>query len=345
MLEFINKPILYISNTAYLKMQEYIKQSDKEIGWLGGCTRQDNDYYLYDVYLFNQEVNHTTCEITEEGLNNFAMELMKQKNGIEIWNSLSFWGHSHVNMGTSPSAQDDSQLQFFLKNMSEGFFIRYIGNKKNEINIKIVDLDKNVIITGIDTKIVMKQEEIDKINTLESQIKELEKQISQIKSCPDVLKLNIKNEIKEKVKEIKYKYPVYKYGNTQASAQVQKDKEYLDKAYGRGLYGYNYNNWCTDYDDYWDEYEEYTILNNKQDHSYNDYKNANEIFDELTQEEIFEIEILIDAGKDYKDLLSNELLNKLKGSEDIFEELVEDYIWGSSSVTKKYKKYCKEVAL
>ena len=61
MLKFINKPTLFISNDAYLKMQEYIAQSKKEIGWLGTCSRQDDDYIINNVYLFDQEVHETTC--------------------------------------------------------------------------------------------------------------------------------------------------------------------------------------------------------------------------------------------------------------------------------------------
>ena len=30
MLHFIDEPILYVNNLAYLKMQEYVKQSDKK---------------------------------------------------------------------------------------------------------------------------------------------------------------------------------------------------------------------------------------------------------------------------------------------------------------------------
>ena len=49
MLKFINKPTLFISNDAYLKMQEYIAQSKKEIGWLGTCSRQNDDYIINNV--------------------------------------------------------------------------------------------------------------------------------------------------------------------------------------------------------------------------------------------------------------------------------------------------------
>ena len=183
MLKFINKPTLFINNDAYLKMQEYIAQSKKEIGWLGTCSRQDNDYIINNVYLFDQEVHETTCEITEEGLNKFALELMEKPNGMDIWNNICLWGHSHVNMGVLPSSQDNKQLDFFLKNMKEGFFIRYIGNKTGEIGLEIVDIDKNIILdeTEINIKRVMTEEDVKQIVSLEEEIKELNEKIFNIK--------------------------------------------------------------------------------------------------------------------------------------------------------------------
>ena len=63
-------PKVYINNNAMNKMQEYIRQCDNEIGWLGCAEKIDGAYHITDVFLFEQEVHSTTTEITTEGLNN-----------------------------------------------------------------------------------------------------------------------------------------------------------------------------------------------------------------------------------------------------------------------------------
>ena len=312
MLKFINKPTLFISNDAYLKMQEYIAQSKKEIGWLGTCSRKDNDYIINNVYLFEQEVHETTCEITEEGLNKFALELMEKPNGMDIWNNICLWGHSHVNMGVLPSSQDNKQLDFFLKNMKEGFFIRYIGNKRGEIGLKIVDIDKNIILDEkeINIKRIMTEEDVKQIMALEEEIKELNEKIFNIKKCNEVFANSIKTEIAEKVKEKKHTFTT---GNT-VYKTYQNDKEWQQYMY--------------------ETYEEYDVIV------------AKEIFDSLSEEEIFELAIAIDINQDIEELLEKEDRKKLDETEfGVFEleDMIIAYIKDNKDVRERYNNYLMEV--
>lgn len=329
MLKFIIKPTLFISNDAYLKMQEYIAQSDKEIGWLGTCSRQDEDYIINNVYLFDQEVHETTCEITEEGLNKFALELMEKPNGMDIWNNICLWGHSHVNMGVLPSSQDNKQLDFFLKNMKEGFFIRYIGNKRNEIGLKIIDIDKNIILdeTEINIKRIMTEEDVNQIMALEEEIKELNEKIFNIKKCPEIFVNNIKTEIAEKVKEKKYTFAT---GNT-VYKTYQKDKEWQNNIYK----------------DYSDEYEYYNPYYEKEDASEEySFQVAKEVFDSLSEEGIFELAIAIDINQDIEELLEKEDRKKLNETEfGVFEleDMIIAYIKDNKDVRDRYSKYLMEV--
>ena len=316
MLKFINKPTLFISNDAYLKMQEYIAQSKKEIGWLGTCSRQDDDYIINNVYLFDQEVHETTCEITEEGLNKFALELMEKPNGMDIWNNICLWGHSHVNMGVLPSSQDNKQLDFFLKNMKEGFFIRYIGNKKGEIGLQIVDIDKNIILDEkeISIKRIMTEEDVKQIMALEEEIKELNEKISNIKKCNEVFANNIKTEIAEKVKEKKYTFATGNTIENKVYKTYQEDKEWQKYMY--------------------ETYEEV------------DFIVAKEIFDSLSEERIFELAIAIDINQDIEELLEKEDKKKLDETEfGVFEleDMIIDYIKNNKDVRDRYSKYLMEV--
>ena len=316
MLKFINKPTLFINNDAYLKMQEYIAQSKKEIGWLGTCSRQDNDYIINNVYLFDQEVHETTCEITEEGLNKFALELMEKPNGMDIWNNICLWGHSHVNMGVLPSSQDNKQLDFFLKNMKEGFFIRYIGNKKGDIGLEIVDIDKNIILDEkeISIKRVMTEEDVKQIVSLEEEIKELNEKIFNIKKCPEVFANSIKTEIAEKVKEKKYTFTTGNTTENKVYKTYQEDKEWQKYMY--------------------ETYEEYDVIV------------AKEIFDSLSEEEIFNLAIAIDINQDIEELLEKEDRKKLDETEfGVFEleDMIIDYIKNNKDVRDRYSKYLMEV--
>src|SRR5690606_11009605 len=100
------------------KMFIYVDECNDEIGWLGTAKimegNEHNIVFIDDVFLFDQEVHATTTEITPEGLTEFANELIEMGDkGIEIWNNIKVWGHSHVNLGVSPSGQDDKQMKTF----------------------------------------------------------------------------------------------------------------------------------------------------------------------------------------------------------------------------------------
>lgn len=133
------EPIIYIAPIALDKMALYVQGCDKEIGWLGKVEKQDNFYIIHDVYLFKQEVHATTCEISPEGLSEFIMETLNSNpdTGMDIVNNLRLWGHSHVNMGVSPSGQDNTQVNSFRD--TNPWFVRVIANKSGEMEFCIYD--------------------------------------------------------------------------------------------------------------------------------------------------------------------------------------------------------------
>lgn len=92
-------PTVFINRTALNKMFIYTDEVADEVGWLGTVQKVDNGYHIIDVFLFDQQVHGATTEISPEGLAAFAEELLQLPEGVEIWNSMRLWGHSHVNMG------------------------------------------------------------------------------------------------------------------------------------------------------------------------------------------------------------------------------------------------------
>jgi hypothetical protein len=139
-------PRVLVSREAYEDMYCLVDFVDKEVGWLGSVERLGNDFLVKEVFLFDQETHATTCEITPDGMAEFAMALMSSRpDGMEVANSIRFWGHSHVNMGTSPSGQDESQLRELAASCGD-FFVRGIMNKNGRMEWTIVLASIGVVI-------------------------------------------------------------------------------------------------------------------------------------------------------------------------------------------------------
>lgn len=129
-------PRVLVSRLAYNKMWHYVDLATKEVSWLGIVVEQGNNFLVEDVFLLKQEVSHTETEITTDGLAELGQEILAKPNGMEIWNNVRFWGHSHVNMGTSPSATDEGQMEVFQET-GHPFFIRGILNKQGQMEFTI----------------------------------------------------------------------------------------------------------------------------------------------------------------------------------------------------------------
>lgn len=157
-------PFVYISPLAITKMAKIVDHCKDEVGWLGSATKlSDAIFFIDDVFMFEQEVNATTCEITPEGLAKFGTEILSMENGSNIYNSIRVWGHSHVNMGVTPSGQDDDQVKEFAG--ENDWFIRIIANKKGKIKIDVFDYERNLAYISVDWEVFLGDftEELDKL--------------------------------------------------------------------------------------------------------------------------------------------------------------------------------------
>lgn len=274
------EPMIWVAPIALDKMALYVQGCNKEIGWLGKVQREDMAFIIHDVYLFKQQVHATTCEISPEGLSDFAMEVLTTdpENGMDIVNNLRLWGHSHVNMGVSPSGQDNTQVEGFKEN--NPFFVRVIANKSGEMEFAIYDFENAITYKNVKWREYRYNEH------------ELQEQI--------------KAEIALKVSEITYTVPkaTYEYGSTynyktktwsanpapkveQTSlprVSVEVVPEYREEEYERltYLYGDEYSNQV----DILKEYEEMDI---------------EEIF---TNKQLKKISICVNGGE-VEDLITN----------------------------------------
>lgn len=229
-------PDVMINPIALAKMQLFVNTCDKEVGWLGTVIKNKNSYVIQDVYLFEQEVASTTTEITPEGLSKFAEHILTLENGVEIWNNIRLWGHSHVNMSVSPSGQDDDQMNSF-SNIGNNWFIRIIANKNGDFKVDVYDYEHGIEFIDVPWERLISVEE----EELLTQINDLYEQVNVIKSAYiDSYKELIEAEIKEKVKN-KFYTTGYTYQNKFNHLDYSNGYDIYDDYYDNSYYGIQSN--------------------------------------------------------------------------------------------------------
>lgn len=224
-------PMVCFTEQVLAKFKGYVDNCSLEIGWLA-LVRIDAQgrYIIYDTLLPHQNVSAVTTDLMESGLQEVGEEILKTRP--DEFNNVRCWCHSHVNMQVCPSGTDDSTFEQFYENCE--YFIRVICNKKGDMRVDFVDLEKEIRYDNINWYILLSKEtealnnsiakyqkEIDEIvEKNKKTIEELNKKIDEYRdNLFKELEVNIKEEIKEKVKEEKYTYKKYEtaqYGNCYA---------------------------------------------------------------------------------------------------------------------------------
>ncbi|MDO5546894.1 MAG: hypothetical protein Q4F79_00195 [Eubacteriales bacterium] len=153
------KATLYFTELAYLKMLTLVREFDKEVAWHGiakRCEDEEDAYIISDILVYPQEVTGATVNTDQE---KYQMWLMN--NDDEVFNNIRMQGHSHVNMGTTPSSVDTNLYDQILAQLEDDmFYIFLIWNKRNEKTIKIYDLAKNVLFETADVTVKVREDDI-----------------------------------------------------------------------------------------------------------------------------------------------------------------------------------------
>lgn len=160
----IPKPTVQFTPEAWLKMKSLVESTNSEIGWHGTVIKHDNLYLITDILLYPQKVTTVTVSGDDDLYPKWLMELPDK-----IFNKLRFQGHSHVNMGTSPSGVDNQFYDSILQTLDEGdYYIFCIMNKKDDLNIWIYDFAQNIIFEKADITVEVR---IEKTNNLKNWLK------------------------------------------------------------------------------------------------------------------------------------------------------------------------------
>ena len=139
-------PTIKIDYLALAKMKGYVDGCNEEVAWLAACKKEADCYRIYDTFICQQETSLVTAELHESGLQELASRLVKEGRTNELEN-IRVWGHSHVNMATSPSGTDDSTFEEYYKNCE--YFIRLIMNKIGEMQIDIAETERKLIFYNV----------------------------------------------------------------------------------------------------------------------------------------------------------------------------------------------------
>lgn len=270
------RPTVYIHQDALNKINVIIDNGGKdEVGWLATAQKIDTNYLIKEVFIPKQDVHATTTEINVDGLGELMTELLEDKeHGLDRYNDLRCWGHSHVNMGVTPSGQDESQMKLFSDNKCD-WFIRMIGNKKGELKVDIFDYKNGIQLTDVPWRTyanVATGAIQTEINELYNKIDELEQKFGEIvQEQEKSITESVKKEIEEKVKP---KYKTYGY----------------NRSNNYGVYGYQD-------DEYYGGYSGYSKKKESAKKSIRYPVNFNNVNEILTEEEIVEIGKTLDYEK------------------------------------------------
>ena len=141
-----DKATVLFSPDAYIKMWMLLQDFSSEVAWHGVAyrlgTETEREYLINDIVVYPQEVSGTTVEMDTE---KYALWLMENDED-ERFANIHMQGHSHVNMGTTPSGVDLGHQEEILQQLGdEDFYIFMIYNKSMKHTIKIYDMLDNIM--------------------------------------------------------------------------------------------------------------------------------------------------------------------------------------------------------
>ena len=151
------KARVHFTESAWQKQRALIEEFNNEVAWHGVAIRDDEDKHLYhitDILVYPQEVTGATVTTDQEKYQTWLYE-----HDDDVFNNIRMQGHSHVNMGVSPSSVDTNLYDQILDQLDDTmFYIFMIWNKRGEKTIKIYDLRENIFFDTGDITVTIGDE-------------------------------------------------------------------------------------------------------------------------------------------------------------------------------------------
>ena len=148
--------VVLLTPEAYRKIVVLVTEFSDEVAWHGSVTRSnDTEFIIEDIFVYPQEVTGSTV-ITDQ--DEYSKWLYEQSD--EVFNKIRLQGHSHVNMGVSPSGVDDNHRKQILEQLeSDMFYIFQIWNKSLSVHTLIYDMSRNILYEDNDIEVKLMVEE------------------------------------------------------------------------------------------------------------------------------------------------------------------------------------------
>ena len=148
------RPIITFTEGAYRTINALVEKCSKEIAWNATVSKETTDdgsvvYVVDQIVMFPQKVTGASVDVDETEYSNWCSEL-----DTETLNQLRFHGHSHVNMGVSPSGIDTDYQRQMIDQIPD-FFIFMIFNKRGDMYACIYDIVTNIFYDNNDIDIVL----------------------------------------------------------------------------------------------------------------------------------------------------------------------------------------------
>lgn len=147
------KATVYYTHEAWAKQQALIKEFSEEVAWHGVAYRGDDsgadEYFITDIMVYPQQVTSATVTTDQQ---KYEMWLMGLED--DVFSNTRMQGHSHVNMGVTPSGVDNALYDRILDQLEDDmFYIFLIYNKRGDKTYKIYDMAKNVLFETADVTV------------------------------------------------------------------------------------------------------------------------------------------------------------------------------------------------
>ena len=148
----LEEPKIYITTEAYVKLRKLVDDTTTEIGWYGTVTKMpgfESVFVIDDILVYPQTVTGATCVQDDDRVFEFELNL-----STDQVNRKRFHGHSHVNMGVTPSGVDEQFYQDILTQVDD-YFIIMITNKSGAYYTRFYDMQNNILYTGIPVQVML----------------------------------------------------------------------------------------------------------------------------------------------------------------------------------------------
>lgn len=181
----LDVPTIMITADAYIKMRKLVEETSTEIGWYGTVEEHGSQFLITDILVYPQIVTGATCEQDDDRMFEFELALTDEQV-----NTKRFQGHSHVNMGVTPSAVDENFYKDILTQVND-YFIIMITNKKDDIYLRFYDKTNNLVYEDLDL-IIVSNEGVNYDEWYKTEIEKLSKKVFTPITTP--VKNNIDND-------------------------------------------------------------------------------------------------------------------------------------------------------